>query len=416
MSDCPIGARTILIVDDVPENLAAYHVILEDLPGIQLVERHSGFEALEYLLDNRVSLVLLDVKMPDINGFEVAEQMRDNPRTRDVPILFISAAHKDEADFMRGFEAGGIDYITKPINKLLLLRKVQKLLELTLSREQLAMQTALLAELDLKVEMQGKELEMREAALRRSKEGLDQMSLVLSREFFKPVNDALAGLLGLQRCVQETLEPEGWRQIHGVYSNLRNMERMLGSVLDFNNAMSKEMEKDCLDPSECAGEAWKMLADLVADEGAMMHCEPLPPVMADKILLRAVFLNMFRNSIQYRKKDAPVIRVLGEWLEDGFVKISIRDNCSGIPLGEQEKVFDLYHRGDPVGEGYDSSGGGLGIGLYLCRQIVARHGGEAGMVSAEGQGSVFWFTLPLAQVERAARPSNWKAGEGSPQS
>ena len=196
MSGPQTSVARILVVDDMIENQIAYDAILEDLDDVEVEMASSGFEALDILEEKPISLCLLDIQMPGMNGFELAEKIRQNPKTREVPIIFISASHTDEVDFLKGYETGACDYITKPIQPRILLEKVRSLIVLARPWERVAEQEA-------RIESMDKEMEL-------TASGMQDLGYVISRDFQLPLRRLRQELIAVRNEAMPKLNRRLW--------------------------------------------------------------------------------------------------------------------------------------------------------------------------------------------------------------
>ena len=361
----------VLLVDDLEENLLSLEALLhrEDLT---LLKARSGNEALELLLIHDMALALVDIQMPGMDGFELAEFMRGNERTRHVPIIFLTAGHTDRQRRFRGYEAGAVDFIEKPIEADILRSKVNVFFELHQQRQLLAIQRDELAKAD------------------RQK---DHFLAELGHELRNPITALLAGLhLMKKRTLVSEIAPvreQMERQLH-------HMSRLVDDLLDISRIsegkISLRPEKvDVADVIQSAVEATRSKLD--AKQHKFEVRMPPGPIwlVADHTRLSQVVANLLNNAAKYTPTSGTILletRMFGSTLE-----ISVTDNGVGIPLDMQARVFDIFTQVDAH---RSHAQDGLGIGLSLVRKLVQLHGGEVSVFS-EGvnRGSVFTVSLPL---------------------
>ncbi|MGF7155664.1 hybrid sensor histidine kinase/response regulator [Novosphingobium gossypii] len=368
----------VLLVDDLPANLLALEALLEG-ENVTILKAGSGAEALELLLANDVALALLDVQMPEIDGFELAELMRGAERTRHVPIVFVTAGASDALRRFRGYEAGAVDFIAKPIEPDILRSKARVFFDLYRQRRQIAAQRD--------------ELAAAAAALRQADANKDRFLAVLAHELRNPVAALMSGLdlLGRPRAADQAEEIRARMD-----RMLFHLSRMVEDLLDVSRVSEGKVSLRTA-PIE--------LATVVASavEGSRHGIEaaghrltidlPDVPIVldADHTRLAQVLANLLNNAAKYTPEGGNIAlsaRVAGNTLE-----LRVADDGLGIPPEKQPHVFDMFMQ---VEDHRRNAQGGLGIGLALVRQLVELHGGTIGVESAGiGQGCTFTVTLPL---------------------
>jgi signal transduction histidine kinase len=391
------GGR-ILIVDDEPGNLLALEAVLEDL-GHELVRAYSGRDALRRLMTDEFSIILLDVQMPGMDGFETARLIRSRERTRQTPIVFLTAVGRSEEEMSRGYQVGAVDYLVKPFIPDILRYKVTVLLDLQAKTR--ALQAAnedlvrLNATLEERVRERTSELECRSLQLARSNEDLNQFASVASHDLREPLRSMGTYLYFLDRDVGTQLGPEGRESLNSALDAAKRMDGMIAGLLAFSGVEAAGQPGAAVDCAALVREAIEMLASVIQDREALLVVGPLPRAVGDPALLRQVFQNLVENALKFCR-SAPRIEVGGE-ARGATVKLWVRDNGIGIPEKDYERVFKLFKRLHGRDE-YPGSG----LGLALCKKIVERHGGRMWLESKPGVGSTFFFTL-RAEVSDDAR-------------
>lgn len=369
----------ILLVDDLPENLLSLEALLRR-EDVVLLKARSGDEALELLLGEDVALALLDVQMPGMDGFELAEFMRGSERTRHIPIIFVTAGTADSQRRFRGYEAGAVDFIQKPIEADILRSKVSVFLDLYRQRRQIAAQRD--------------ELAAASAALRKADRRKDEFLAVLAHELRNPVAALGAGLHLIQKYgAGERADMIRERMGHQLFHLTRLVEDLLdvsriteGKILlQMAPIALDDLFRSAIDASQPNFEA----------AGHSFSVEmPETPVMlnADHTRLSQVIANLLNNSSKYTPAGGQ-ITLRAERIDDDL-EISVIDNGLGIPPDMQARIFDIFTQVPGHKRQY---AGGLGIGLALVQQLVALHHGSIRVFSAgEGQGSTFTVRIPVA--------------------
>ncbi|MFC0203971.1 hybrid sensor histidine kinase/response regulator [Novosphingobium soli] len=377
------GPVHFLLVDDLPANLLALEALLAR-DDLVLLKARSGEEALEMLLEHEVALALLDVQMPEMDGFELAELMRGSERTRDVPIIFVTAGGADAHRRFRGYEAGAVDFIHKPIEPDILRSKANVFYQLYRQRQQIAAQRD--------------ELAAAAEGLRRADQAKDEFLAILGHELRNPLAALASGLHLLAR----PRSPEQAAEIRERMERMLNhLNRLVEDLLDMSRISEGKvllrLERIALDEvlrSAIEGSRHNMEA-----AGHTLELEtPAAPILldGDHTRLAQVLANLLNNAAKYTPAGGTIrlaTRRDGEWVE-----IEVADNGVGIPAAMLPRIFDIFTQ---VEEHRDRTQGGLGIGLALVKQLVELHGGSIAVASeGTGRGSTFLVRLPRLQRGR----------------
>ena len=416
----------ILLVDDRPENLLALEAVLEPL-GQRLVRAASGEEALRALLARDYALILLDVQMPGMNGFETAQLIKARERSRGIPIIFLTAISKEEAYVVRGYEAGAVDYLFKPFNPDVLRSKVAVFVELHHKREQLRRQEQALraaerrevelayrarmleqeAESAARLEALNRELAATNAALaerqtelERAMDTRSRFYASMSHELRTPINAILGYNTLLLDGIYGPLEPQQQRGIERTHKAARHLLELVNDVLDLS-----KIEAGKYDVNVQPAAFPVLLEDLfvtvrpMADDAgcalALHHAGERVTVETDPRRVRQILLNLLSNAIKFGAGQP--IDVACAATPDGGVTVAVRDHGPGIPPDDLPRVFDefvqLEHsHGQAVSTG-------TGLGLPISRRLATLLGGTLTAESTPGEGSTFCLTLP-AQAPR----------------
>ncbi|WP_295707443.1 hybrid sensor histidine kinase/response regulator [uncultured Brevundimonas sp.] len=367
----------VLLVDDLQENLLALEALLRR-DGLTFLKARTGDEALELLLAHEVALALLDVQMPGMDGFQLAEYMRGSTRTRHVPIIFVTAGSADHQRRFRGYEAGAVDFIQKPIEADILRSKAEVFFDLFDQRRQ--------------VLRQRDELEAYAAQLRAADRRKDEFLAVLGHELRNPLMALRAGLQLLDR------EADGSKA--GIIR-----ERMGTQVLHLSRLIEDLLDVSRIDQGKIALRLERVSLQAVL-ESAMETSRPkidaglhaltvdLPDepawIAGDFTRLSQVVSNLLTNAAKYTRSGGELR--LSARLEPDTVVIEVEDNGVGVPPEMQERIFALYTQ---VPGPDTRSSEGLGIGLALVKQLVELHRGVIAVFSeGEDQGSRFTVRLP----------------------
>ena len=423
----------ILIVDDRIENLIALEKTLSN-QDVEFVRAFSGNEALKILLHEKFALALVDVKMPDMDGYETVALMRQNKEHRQLPVIFLSAVYGDDTHKIKAAETGAVDFLTKPLVPKILQSKIGIFLDLyrnqvALEREierrkaseeiQKNLQQELKeANTDLGIKVKKRTQELTEAnrtlhieieERKKAEQGLQQINTelaqfahVVSHDLQEPLRMISSFVTLLARRYEGKLDKDADDYIHFAVDGANRMRDMITSILNYSRISSSGSEFEMVD---CNAALDQVLADLlfaIEESHAEIARDPLPQVWGDKTQLGQILQNLIGNAIKFRS-DAPLcIHIssppsdsLAEKynLPDGRQKkdfriFSVRDNGIGMEQRYADRIFQIFqrlHERDTFP--------GTGIGLAICKKIIERHGGRIWMESELGKGTTFYFTL-----------------------
>lgn len=368
---------SILLVDDLPANLLALEGLLQR-EDVTVLKAGSGEEALELLLCHDVALALLDVQMPGMDGFELAEIMRGAERTRHVPIIFVTAGASDSQRRFRGYEAGAVDFITKPIEPHVLRSKANVFLELYRQRQQIAAQRDALA--------------ASTAALGEAARAKDEFLAVLAHELRNPVAALMSGLDLLNRQRNPDQEVVIRTQMERM---LKHLARLVEDLLDISRVSEgkvslKTARINLNDVLRLAIEGCQHNIDALGHTLAIDIPEEPLWLEADFNRLAQVVANLLNNAAKYTPAGGTI--ELSARCDGENVDIRIADNGMGIPKEMQSRIFELFAQ---VENHRNRAQGGLGIGLALVKRLVVLHGGSISVTSeGQGLGSTFIVHLP----------------------
>jgi len=383
----------VLVVDDAPEYLMLLGELLAPTYAVQVAS--SGTHALRVALAEPPDLVLLDVMMPDMDGYAVLEAMRAQPRLADVPVIFVTGLEGPE-DQRRGFALGAADYVVKPYNADIVLARVRAHLEIKHAHDQLRAQNGELAALaahrasmEAEVRSLNAQLRARSEALERTVHDLRAFSYSMSHDLRAPLR-AIAGFAGLlQERDAAGLTDEGRAMLGHITGGVQRMERMIADVLAYANADAGELARGPVD--------LKAIAREVADESAPLYpaaqvtIGELPVVDADRTMVRQIFANLVGNALKFSAKTlSPRVEITADDT-GGVPAITVRDNGVGFDPRQMQRLFSLFQRLHP-----EKAFPGTGVGLAIVKRLVERHGGAITCQATPGAGASFRFTLAEA--------------------
>ena len=383
MSPGPGNPPRVLLVDDSPANLVALEAVLKPL-GLHVVEARSGRQALELLNETSFVVALLDVQMPEMDGFELARRIRQHRAAAETPIIFLTAIHADEHFVKKGYQSGGADYITKPFDAEVLRARVKAFADLFHQRER------------LRVEQLTRLLESERAARREAEianNAKDEFLSTVSHELRTPLN-AILGWSIIARDM--TRAPPVQRALATIERNARAQMRIIEDVLDIGHIMSGKLrlemaEIDVVEPLRGAIDAVRPAAEAKEVSLDVEVAPDLGRIWADAERVQQIAWNLMSNAIKFTPKGGHV--TLRARRDEHNVILSIADDGQGIEPDFLPHVFEPFRQADGS---TTRRHGGLGLGLAIVKQLVHAHGGNVAAESlGADRGSTFTVQLPL---------------------
>ena len=398
----PATQATILVVDDKQSNTLALQALLEPL-GEQIVLASSGREALRYLLRNEVAVILMDVQMPEMDGYETASLIRERPCTRYTPIIFITAINTDEQHAFQGYSVGAVDYITKPFNPNTLLSKVGVFVELFQKEKQLREQTEKLhrAEMDaleLKQRERERELEQEkiravnrllEEKVRERTAELEAFCYSVSHDLRAPLRGIHASTSILAQELGSDVNEERRKALERVKQSAKKMDELISALLSLSRITRSEIHTTSVDVTRLAEAVVEDIRS--ADPGRTVSVEIHPDMVAngDPVLLRNMLYNLIGNAWKFTAGQSEGRITIGVSSPvDGRQIFYVKDNGVGFDQHYVHKLFQPFERLHSA-ESYPGSG----VGLATVLRIVRKHGGNVWAEGEEGKGAQFFFTL-----------------------
>jgi two-component system, NtrC family, sensor kinase len=397
----------VLIVDDVEANLVALRALLEG-SGCTVTSASSGNQALRLLLRHEFAVMLLDVQMPEMDGYEVARHARMIPATRDVPIIFLTATHDSEENVLRGYGSGAVDFLFKPIDADVLRSKVRVFLELYQGRRQLADANQELATKNNNLHQANEQLQAAYRELQAAQAQLVQSAKMASlgelvAGVAHEINNPLAFVMSHLETVRKSLDqfrgevptrvsPEGEQNWQRALARLTETELGLGRIRDLvlklrTFSRLDEGERKLVSIAECVESVLTILQHRTKERIEVVT-EFGPPELLDcyPALLNQVLLNLVANSIDaIEDRGTITIRAAGQG--DMFV-ITVSDTGAGIPADVRERVLEPFFTTKPVGQG-------TGLGLSIAYSIMKKHDGSIELGEAPGGGALATIRIPI---------------------
>ena len=357
----------ILIVDDKPENLKALRKVLKDL-DIELVEATSGNDALKATLHHDFALALLDIQMPEMDGYELAGLLREEEKTAHLPFIFISAVYTDNLNVFTGYEKGAFSFITKPFQPEILINKVKLFIE----KHQ---QEVALFELNEELKNTNKELEA--------------FTYSVSHDLRTPLRAVNGYAQMLNEDYSPKLDAEAKRLIDNIKYNATKMGMLIDDLLAFSKLGRKEIQKSNIDMNELTKEVLVGINKAIA-HSAEIKMGNLHSTKADYSLLYQVMLNLISNAVKYSSKKAhPLVEIFSEE-KNGEIIFSVKDNGVGFDMHFVHKLFGIFQR---LHKSKDFEG--TGVGLAIVQRIISKHGGKVWAEAEFEKGATFNFALPI---------------------
>ncbi len=404
--------QKILLVDDRDDNLFSLETILE-ADGYHFVKANSGRQALKILLNEfDFALILMDVKMPNLNGFETAALIYEREKLKHIPIIFITANNYGEENIFKGYRSGAVDYIFKPINSELLRAKVGVFIELYKKNHQLLAQEEKLRAINKNLENEIRERKNSEEkiidlnkklltnieSLETANKELDRFAFMASHDMQEPLRKirTFSDLLAIKH--KDQLDADAQSKIKIIQRAAERMQGLIKDILTFSKISTEKEPFVKTDLNTLVSEVVDELDSAIHEKKAKVEIAPLPTLPVNPVLIKSLFLNLIGNAIKYSKPDVPpIIKVYCDNLDNEqkknvhtrYYRIFIKDNGIGFDQKYAEQIFDMFKRLHVHTE-YE----GTGIGLALCKQIMEKHNGYINAVSTINEGATFIISLP----------------------
>jgi len=370
----------ILIVDDTPENLISLKKVLEK-HDFEVDTASSGEEALKKVLKNEYVLIILDVQMPGMDGFEVAEAISGYSKAKETAIIFLSAVNTEVKFITKGYSSGGLDYITKPVDMGILLLKVKTFYRIyEQSRKLIEIQNALLDEIEYRKQAEHKK---------------DEFISIASHELKTPLTSVKGYVQLLARSIDKGDVGTVKKHLHKAQAQLEKLNELIADLLDISKIESGKLKfnKQHFVMDDLLTNIIEVMHQSNPDFTITKNGSVREPVFADEMRIEQVIVNFLTNAIKYSPGTSEV--KINVKLENDRVYVGVRDYGIGIGPEQQKSVFEKFYRVEETSPHFQ----GLGIGLYISAEIIRRHGGDVGVNSALGEGSEFYFTIPLHSAE-----------------
>ncbi len=400
----------ILIVDDREENLFAMEALLES-PDLHIVTARSGNEALGILLDQEVALILLDVQMPGMNGFETAELIRGSSRTRNIPIIFVTAISKESKHIFQGYESGAVDYLFKPIEPEILKSKVRVFIDLHQQKQALEnitrkLETTISELIESRKKLRQNEESIRDAwktaeKARDSAEEANRAKSEFLANMSHEIRTPLNGIIGMaDLALIETSTPQQKERIETIRQSGESLLEILNEILDLSKIEAERVELESIpfNPIEVIERVVRMLSIKIYEKNLELICkiDPAIPneVMGDPTRFRQIILNLLSNAYKFTEAGEILIEADIEATTDQSVILQfvISDTGIGIPKNRLDQLFQSFQQAEAS---TSRRFGGTGLGLSITRKLLDLMKGDIRVESDHGKGSSFFFRIPF---------------------
>jgi signal transduction histidine kinase len=400
----------ILIVDDNQENIFSLKSLLT-LHHFEVDAASSGEEALKKILQNSYSLIILDVQMPEMDGFEVAEAVSGYSKSKDIPIIFLSAVNVHKKFITRGYASGAIDYVTKPFDPDILLLKIKTFYRLSEQTQRLnALEKSLREEIELRKQAEAvleKKVEERTRELKRTNERLEQSNKELQQFAYIASHDLQEPLRKIQTFTNIALErhmdekPKVKAFLEKIYVSAKRLRDLITDLLNYSRIQAEELFV-LTDLNAVIEETLSDLEFSWQDRKPEVYIETLPQMEVIRPQMQQMFQNLLSNAFKFCRPDISCrIDIRAELVRDklidslpaqngDFCRISISDNGIGFSDEYSTKIFEIFQRLNNR-EAYE----GTGIGLAIVKKVIDRHDGIIAAHGKENEGASFIIVLPL---------------------
>ncbi|MCU7646242.1 hybrid sensor histidine kinase/response regulator [Pseudomonas piscis] len=389
----------LLIVDDLPENLLALEALIKR-EDRQVYKALSADEALSLLLQHEFAMAILDVQMPGMNGFELAELMRGTEKTKNIPIIFVSAAGRELNYAFKGYESGAVDFLHKPLDIHAVKSKVNVFVDLYRQSKAMKQQVEALEQSRREQEALLRQLQSTQNELEQAVRMRDDFMSIVAHEVRTPLNGLiLETQLRKMHLARDNAAAFSLDKMHAMVDRderqIKSLIRLIEDMLDISRIRTGKLSirPSRFDLAQLVRGLVENFAPQVEAAQSTLSLDAEEPVEGnwDEFRIEQVVSNLLTNALRYGAKSPIQVRV---YCHVGEARVEVRDHGIGISEDNQRRIFQQFER---VSASHVAAG--LGLGLFISEQIVTAHGGTISVESRIGEGALFRVALPLAEVE-----------------
>lgn len=360
----------ILVVDDKPDNVRLLSAILSQ-HGYDVRKALSSTRVVASVKEDAPDLILLDIKMPEMDGYQVCDILKRDLETREIPIIFISALD-DALDKVRAFSVGGADYITKPFQEAEVLARIEH---------------------HLRIRALQRQLQVQNQELSRSNRELEQFAQLVSHDLQQPLQTIMGYAQILELQAADCLDQSSQECLDKIIEAGDRMQRLIRDVLSYALIGQANSKPVLIDGNVILGKALKNLEFMLKESQAHLSYPSFPHMFGNETQLVLLFQNLISNAVKFvRPGISPHVTITATQTDDAYCQFEVRDNGIGIPSDKFNQLFKSFHRLHP-----NSAYPGTGIGLAACKKVVENHGGQIWVESELNVGTAFFFELPTQQ-------------------
>ncbi len=389
-----VKPAVLIVDDDVGSRLAITSALADE--SVDLVEAASGREALRQVLDRDFAAIIMDVRMPGMDGVETARLIREHPRAGTMPVIFHTSTDADVALASRAYSVGAVDYLQKPAAPDVLRAKVAMFVRLWRERKTVERQAQELTAVNARLTIEMTEREKAEHALDVScqrlsdaNRDLDAFSHSVAHDLKAPLRHVMGFAKLLQTHAGVGLDERTRGHLRNITSAAAQMDRLVDDLLAFSRAGRAAMARERWRMDEAVAEARRRLDEEAAGRDVVWEVAEMPEICGDRALLTQVWVNLLGNALKFTRLKSPA-RIEVGYRRDGADDVFfVRDNGAGFDMTYADRLFGVFQRLHAVTE-FE----GTGIGLANVRQIVNRHGGRTWAEGVVDGGATFYFSLP----------------------
>jgi two-component system sensor histidine kinase/response regulator len=383
----------ILLVDDRLSNLIALEAMLDSM-GQNLVRANSGAEALLQLLEQDFALILLDVQMGGMDGFETADLIKQRERSKTTPIIFITAIHRDTQNLYKGYSSGAVDYLFKPLIPDILRAKVSVFVDLYQKNHEIREKSTALEAMNRELKQQLNKVHVLNRKLEALNFELESFGYSVSHDLRAPLRSIKGFSQVLARSYGAALDAEGQDFLNRIVSACDYMGGLIEDLLQLSQVIRGKMEMQSFNLTDVAQDIVSQLQQSTPDRCVEVVIDPNLTVYGDGRLLRLALTNLLDNAWKFTRHTPNARIEIGcEW-QSGHRVFYVHDNGAGFDMLYRDQLFQPFQRLHPQDE-FE----GNGVGLATVQRIIQRHGGEIWAIGEVGGGATFYFTLVEAPAD-----------------